>query len=429
MYKVYLYPFFTFLFIWFGFLVFRALPIVYWPELDEKTIFLLIGSFFSIVLFYFSASFYYSKKIKVVVKENVNIRSLIRNYNFLVFFSLLSLFLIVLNVIIQLKSYGLGFSLNALTQLRYMKMEENLFKGSFLYQFSLIFSTFPLVLYLFSMYYESFISKRKKRISLIILIFFLALTLSGGGRNPLFLSLIILTLAFLYKNKIKLKNNIVKWKYLLSFIGLIIGFTFLVGKIFLDREKLRERTIEDGIDNILTGYDLHLYDFFETFLSIDILKEISYTFFMLYFYAVHSLNQLNNFVINSYLNQDLYLGAMSFYPIVQFLNKFGLNLPTITMIKSEINDTGTYKTLLGSLYFDFGIFGTFIVLGILSAIFVKAFSIFYFKNSFLGFCISIIISMVFVTSPIYNTFSTGMIFLPFMISIFSLYIFMKFNRI
>lgn len=429
MYKVYFYPFFTFLFIWFGFLLFRALPIVYWPELDEKTIFFLTGSFFSIVLFYISTSFYYSKKIKVLVKENVNIRSLNRVYSFLLFFSLISLFLIVFNVVIQLKSYGLGFSLNALTQLRYMKMEENLFNGSILYQFSLIFSTFPLVFYLFSMYYESFISKRKKRISLMVIMFFLALTLSGGGRNPLFLSLIILALAFLYINKIKLKKNIIKMKYLLSFIILIIGFTFLVGKIFLDREKLRGRSIEEGIDNILIGYDLQLYNFFMEFISIDIFKEISYTFFMLYFYAVHSLNQLNNFIVNSYSNQDLYFGAMSFYPIVQFLNKFGLDLPTITMIKSEINDTGTYKTLLGGLYFDFGIFGTFIVLGVLSAIFVKAFSIFYFKNGFIGFCISIIISMVFVTSPIYNTFSTGMIFLPFMISIFTLYVFMKFNRI
>ncbi|RXJ83093.1 O-antigen polymerase [Arcobacter cloacae] len=429
MYKIYLYPFFTFLFIWFGFFVFRHLPIIYWPELDGKTIFFLLGALFSIILFYFSTSFYYSNKIKVLSNENINIRSLNKNYNFLVFLSLISLFLIALNVILQLKFYGLGFSLNGLTQLRYMKIEENLFKGSLLYQFSLIFGAFPLVLYLFSMYYQSFISKRKEQISLMVLLLFLVLNFSGGGRNPLFLSLIILVLAFLFKNKIKLKRKIFKLKYIIISSVVFVSSIFVFAKIFFDREELRGRTIEDGIDNILTGYDLQLYDFFQKCLSIDILKEISYTFFMLYFYAVHSLNELNDFIINSYSNQDLYFGAISFYPIVQFLNKFGLDLPTITMIKSEINDTGTYKTLLGELYFDFGIFGTFIVLGILTIIFVKAFSNFYFKNSFLGFCISTIISMIFVTSPIYNTFSTGMIFLPFLISMYILFIFMKFNRI
>jgi hypothetical protein len=429
MYKVYLYPFFSFLFIWLGFLIFRELPIIYWPELNEKTIFILVGSLFSIFFFYFSASFYYSQRIKVKNDENVNIKSLCSIYKFLVFFALISLFLTLLNVIVQLKSYGLGFSLNSLTQLRYMKMEENLFKGSFLYQLSLIFSTFPLIIYLFSMYYESFLSKRKKQLSLIILLSFMISTLSGGGRNPLFLSLLIILIAFLFKYKIKLKKKIFKFKYIIIFSSISIISIFIFGKIFLDREELRGRNIEEGINNILLGYDLKLNDIFVAILNIDILKEISFTFFMLYFYAVHSLNQLNNFIVDNYLNQELYFGAISFYPIVKFLNKFGFNLPTIVEIKLEINDTGTYKTLLGSLYFDFGTFGTFIVLGILSVVFVKAFSNYYFKNSFLGFCIAVIISMVFVTSPIYDTFSTGMIFLPFMISLIILYVLMKFNRI
>ncbi|PHO10273.1 hypothetical protein CPG37_04300 [Malaciobacter canalis] len=429
MYKIYIYPFFSFLFIWVFFLLFRSLPIINWPELNEKTIFFLFSSLFVMFTFYFITAIYCSTKTKIIYQYNMNFLNINKIYRFLLIVSLFSLFLIGLNMIIQLKAYNLGLNLNSLTLLRYMKMENNLFNGSFLYQLTLIFTGFPLIFYLFSMYYKTHLSKRKKQSSTIVLIFFLILSLSSGGRNTLFLSLIILGLAFLYKNKVELKKNLIKWKYLFIFIFFSIVSLLVFGKMFLDREKLRGRTIEDGINNILIGYDLKLHDFFATVISIDILKEINYTFFMLYFYAVHSLNQLDNFIINSLLNQDLYYGAMSFYPIIQFLNKFGLDLPTIAMIKSEINDTGTYKTLLGSLYFDFGIIGTSFVLGILSTIFVISFSKFYFKKSFLGFCLAVILSMVFVTSPIYNTFSTGMIFLPFIISMFVLYVFMKFNRI
>jgi hypothetical protein len=123
-----------------------------------------------------------------------------------------------------------------------------------------------------------------------------------------------------------------------------------------------------------------------------------------------------------------YLGAMTFYPIVQLLNKFGFDIITINDILNDIVNPGNYTTLFGPLYFDFSIFGSFIFIVILVNLFVVNYNKYLRKQSFMSYIVIILISITFILSPIYSFLALA-VFLPICLAVFTFYIVDKFIKI
>jgi len=123
-----------------------------------------------------------------------------------------------------------------------------------------------------------------------------------------------------------------------------------------------------------------------------------------------------------------YLGAMTFYPVVQLLNKLGFSIVPIDIILKDIVNPGNYTTLFGPLYFDFNIFGSYIFIFMIIVVYIYNYSIFLKKKSFISYMIIILISISFLLSPIYSFFTLG-VFFPIVFALLIFYIISKFIKV
>jgi len=428
--KIYLKPLYNFLFIWVIFISLRFLPIIKWHDLDLNTTLYLILIFFTIIVTYIFMGLYVTNKKPVVTIVNVNKIKIKKLYFYFLFFSLISLILIILKFYLDMSIYSTNPSLSGLTDLRYAKMEDTQRVGTILSTIATMSSGFIVIFFIFSYWYQDRLPNKYYQLSLVFFVFYIFSTLLSGGRNGFLISILLIIFSIYYKNLFKkdTKRKRINIKKVGIIFTSIFIFLYVSGIIFLDRMELRGRTLISSFEYIANAYNIEFNQYLISLLNIEGLNILVFLFLFLFFYLMHSLDQFNLVFISPVGELFPYLGAMTFYPIVQLLNKFGLEIITIADIKNDIVNPGNYTTLFGGLYLDFSIMGSLIFLMLIVILFVHNYYIFLRKKSFLSYMILILISITFLVSPIYSFLGLG-VFMPIIFALLVFYIISKFIKV
>jgi len=428
MYKIkyiYLKPLYYFIYIWVIFIILRYMPIVQWHTLHFETIIYLISIFIIIIVSYIIVALYISNKKSLVLKVDINYKKLKKLYFYLLFFSVFSLILIVLKFYFDTLTYD---SYN-ITELRYAKMSDTRRSSSLISVFATMFSGFMIVFYIFTYWYREYLPKSYYQISAVFFIFFLLSTLLSGGRNGMFISLLMVFLAIKYKNIFRVRKiSKYSFKRIFIILSIVMLFLYITSVIFLERMELRERTLITSFEYIASAYNIEFNQYLINLLNIEIINIVIFLFLFLFFYLMHSLDQFDVAFMSPVGNLFPYLGAMTFYPVVQLLNKLGFSIVPIDIILKDIVNPGNYTTLFGPLYFDFNIFGSYIFIFMIIVVYIYNYSIFLKKKSFISYMIIILISISFLLSPIYSFFTLG-VFFPIVFALLIFYIISKFIKV
>jgi len=182
-------------------------------------------------------------------------------------------------------------------------------------------------------------------------------SISFGGRNGLFISLLFVLCTFLVRKRKKLKA-IPKLPFRIKHIGVFILLMALIfsATVFVDRESLRNRQPGDTIQHQVETFDVSGW-------AIDspdpgVLTQL---YVMINIYFTHSLNEFD-YLISNESDVGPFFGAANFYQLVFVLNKIGFNLYTLDDVKNGLYRPGVYIGFLGMLYLDFGVIGAFLIM-------------------------------------------------------------------
>ncbi|MEV9477230.1 O-antigen polymerase [Aliarcobacter butzleri] len=289
---------------------------------------------------------------------------------------------------------------------------------------STMFSGFHIVLFIFIMWANKHLKLREIKIAQFVFFIGTATFLFGGGRNGIFISLLIVLLAIYFINFVNLRKiKINKFKLFTLILFILIVFLY----IFVARDQYLGITLFDRISLNEVNYNIKFNNTMVELLSSDnfILKFGSYFIMYMTFYLTHSLTFLDLGFTSDLPKNAYYFGAMEFYPIVLFFNKFGFDFITIDTIRQEWSFAGNYTTLFLPLYYDFGIIGTFLMIVILIFLFVYNLLKFLNNKNLISFILLIIVGLVFILSPIYSFFSLG-VFMPILFAFMNVFIIVKF---
>jgi len=324
------------------------------------------------------------------------------------------LFLSVLDLYSLRSFYESGF-----TESRYLRMAEGI-RGSITGILTSFLEGFPMmaIAYVFLKKDEIDFTKTTKMV-IGFYIASVAISFSSGGRNSAAFQIIFLLLTGLLRKA----GNKRAFPILPKALKFIFGVTFifcllLSAYLFVSREEMRGRDVTLVIGNLTYYFDI---DIQTNFLSNYPSLQIVYS--MLVFYITHSINQLN-IMITSMAEVHYYYGGYNFYKVVLLLNKFGLNLPDITSILGDMDQSGVYIGLLGSLYLDFGYIGTFIFL-FLYGLFVKMSWVYALHSRKIEWeLLAIFNFLVIIFAPIYSVFNIASGF-SFLIAICFVFLFRR----
>lgn len=372
-----------------------------------------IELFFYLISFFLLSSFgfFLGKK-----KKNKINRKFLPNNKFIDFVILLSFLFIILKIYLSLTG-GLGsiydFSLMGLTE---MRNKLNLFdagsNSSILSIITSILAGFPILGYFILLYFKinnKYLSKNRTVLLVIKLFLSIITYLLGGGRNSLVLILLISFLSLLYFRRIdkgdSMKKNLKKYKKLLLLLLGIILFVIVGITISRNKYKANISTFDSSVYySHGFGVDLNpnLYPYINSYNNN---LSIVTTSLSLYYYITHPLHELNITLKSSPTNFP-YNGNYQFYQFSMFLNKIGFDLISINTILNEIENPGKYTGLIGAMYLDFS-YGSLMLFFILGFLFGQYWSLFIKTKSFKSFVGLVLISVVFLVSPIYSFISIG----------------------
>lgn len=221
---------------------------------------------------------------------------------------------------------------------------------------------FPVVLVAVVMLYPMWFSKRKSRLAWALFSMSILYGFLEGGRNPAFTSVVMLTLVHLlgrsragHPRSTRRQKGRVRRRVLA-----VVGLTLIVSVFvwfFLDRADYRGRNAQDDIENIVFGFGEGGWasSFANPTTSLQV-----YT--MLNFYATHSINEVNNVIVR---NDGPFYGAYSLYLPAALLSRLGLDIPNARDVVYSLERQGVYLGLSGSLFLDFGYYGTLLAFGLL----------------------------------------------------------------
>jgi len=423
-----LYPLFYIIFLWISYLVIRNSFIILWEQISLITVFFLLMMLITIVLSYYLSLYLYVKmnknNIKNVDLSLMNRRKIKIIYNYLLCVSIFYILLVSIRFFTELTYYNINFSLSSFVTLREITMEGSEFSQSILGIFSTIFSAFHIILLIFVMWSNKQLTQREIKIAKFIFLIGSLTLLFGGGRNGIFISIVVVLLAIYFinfANLRKIKINKIKFFVLIVIISIIFLY------IFVARDEYNGLTLVDRIRLNEYNYNIKFNDTMINMLYSDnfIIKYGSYFIMYITFYLTHSLTFLDLGFITDLPKNAYYFGAMEFYPVVFLLNKFGFDYITIDSIRQEWSFAGNYTTLFLPLYYDFGIIGSFVWIIFLVFLFVFNLLKFVYNKNLISFLLLIIVSLVFILSPIYSFFSLG-IFLPILVAFINVLMIVKF---
>ncbi len=424
-----LYPLFYFTFLWISYIIIRNSFIIAWEQISLITIFFLLTMFITIVFSYFVCLYFFVKmninrNIKTVSFSSINNRKINIIYNYLLYVSIFYILLVSTRFFIELVYYNISFSFSAFVKLREITMEGSNFSQSILGILSTMLSAFHIILLIFIMWAKKQLTQKKVIVAKVVFSIGTFTLLFGGGRNGIFISILIVLLAIYFINFSNLRKiKINKFKFFVLTLFILIIFLY----IFVARDQYNGITLIDRIRLNEYNYNIEFNDSLINMLYNDnfIIKYGSYFIMYITFYLTHSLTFLDLGFTTDLPRNAYYLGAMEFYPVIFLLNKFGFDFITIDIIRQEWSFAGNYTTLFLPLYYDFGIMGTFLLIVFLVFLFVFNLLKFVHNKNLISLLLLIIVSLIFILSPIYSFFSLG-IFLPILFAIMNVFIIVKF---
>lgn len=196
-----------------------------------------------------------------------------------------------------------------------------------------------------------------------------------GGRFYLAALLVMTFLAKISTNQYNFKRSSTIGK-LLPWVILFIAICSAFGYVFVDRYQQSNRDFVDAYEVWAANFDLEVNDEVIWRMSGD-MASTWLAVCMLWVYLTQGLNELNSLLVSS--SPDLAWGAMQFPQIAQMLNKvFDLQLRYNEL--GNLPKVGTYITLYGASYVDFGHLGAFIFMSVVGLITGGAIGQLYFRR-------------------------------------------------
>lgn len=188
-----------------------------------------------------------------------------------------------------------------------------------------------------------------------------------GGRFYLaaLLLMIFLTRGFVSQQGIK-RQEMVKKR--IFWIGLFIAVCLFFGYMFVNRYVEANRDFSDAYETWSENFDLEVNEGITSRLS-GVMSGVWLAIYFLWAYATQGINELNSLLISS--QPDLAWGAMQFPQIAQMLNKLTSSDLRYDQLQNLPN-VGTYITIYGASYIDFGHVGALLFIGALGWLTGKA---------------------------------------------------------
>lgn len=422
-----LHPLFYFIFIWISYIIVRNSSIILWENISLISILFLLSVFIVIVIFYFLFLFLLVNGRKNGIHNKISMISTKKIefiYNYFLFLSIIYIACSCSRFFLELIHQNVLFSLSSSIELREKTMMGSELSQSTIGILTTMLSGFHIIFFIFVIWAKNQLKLRKIRIAKFIFLIGTFTFLFGGGRNGIFISILIVFLLIYFINFANLRRiNINKSKIFILIFFISIIFLY----IFIARDEYLGITLIDRIRLNEFNYDIKFNENMVDMLYSNnfILKYGSYFIMYMTFYLTHSLTFLDLGFITDLPKNAYYWGAMEFYPVVLFLNKFGFDFMSINAIREEWSFAGNYTTLFLPLYYDFGIIGIFLIVIIFIFLFVYNLLKFSNNKNLISLILLIIVSLVFILSPIYSFFSLG-ICLPILFAFINLYIIIKF---
>lgn len=258
---------------------------------------------------------------------------------------------------------------------------------------------------------EQFRASTLRMVFLSLIVQFACDTLSGG-RNNIFMTLVILSMAILLR-LIQGRKHILSHFIILRFfrkwgLPLVLIFLGYILFIFIDRESIRGRDLFQAYENIENSWLITLsFDITHLTINEGFIANITLACVYLLLYFVHGLNELN-LLCSQIPEPGPFYGVHALFLPALFANKLGLiSSDNILGVSESLERSGIYFTALGSLYLDFGYtfsFVVFLLLGLCTGFLWKLFKLGY------GLCVEMLCAYLLLSvtiSPFFLSLNTG----------------------
>ncbi|MEQ9370536.1 MAG: hypothetical protein RIG63_16160 [Coleofasciculus chthonoplastes F3-SA18-01] len=234
----------------------------------------------------------------------------------------------------------------------------------------------------------------------------------SGGRNTIFMTLLLLVMAIFLRisqkrepliNRLMVFKKFKKWSSLI-FIA-FIGYIFF---IFIERESIRGRNLIQSYENIQNAWLLTFSFDVNSFVQNEgIIAHTILAVVYLLVYIVHSLNEIN-LLCSQIPEPGPFYGIHSLFLPALLANKLGwISSDSIVGVTESLKRSGVYFTALGSIYLDFGYTFSFIIFFVFG--FIMGFIWKLFKLGY-GLYIEMLCAyflLTIVLSPFYLSINTG----------------------
>lgn len=399
-------------------------PLYFWGpikyEVKAET-FLMV---FLLVLFGNIAYFfgYYStpQKLNSQKVPEYTDRQIYREYRLLVVGTVVYLLFLSIKYIQLQASYGFNFSLEGFTELR-NTIDEETIGGNVFGVISSALAGFPVLFIPFFLFNQHRLKKSQKRTIIILLIISVISTFTSGGRNAAFIIILVFFFSSLLLGR-KIKKMNFKTKFFIT--AAVLGVMFIFSKIFIDRAEQMLGDLDTYIEYFEETKGFEVKPYAKTLLKNPTVNSFYFPVFMMHDYVVHSINEFE-VTYNSSPQHFPYWGAYQFFSFALLMNKMGFETTDISLIISEIPNPGKYLTLFGGVYYDFGLVGTFIFIGLiyfLAGHFIRQYKI---QPKYSNFVWFIYLYIIIFLSPIYDVISIA-IYPSFLVAIFISLLYKKF---
>lgn len=320
-------------------------------------------------------------------------------FNHLIFFTAISVSLPIIDFVILGDVLTVGIVENREQQTLQGR------RGSLIGMFNIIFGGMPVLLASFLIIgSRNTLGNYRTRLGWIFAILGILTYALSGGRNGIFISLVILAIVkhLSRKKKPELKRkSILPMLYSVALIVMV--FVYFIA-IFFERSQVTGTDLTISLYNLVDdfGVDIEIRDFGSNFLNT-----VYASYSLLLFYLNHSFAVFSAYFDTAF--REMTYGVLTFPLFYMFFDTFfGTSFYLDAVDKLILN--GVYLSMVGYLYIDFGEIGLFFcacILGFATTYFLKrSFSVDHqtVQYKVLTTVTAVLLSSI-VLSPIYNILS------------------------